>query len=172
MERYDENTKYPKFDFSVWKKISFIDARELVGERLLKNPQTAGRAKKLLGDDFARLAELAADAVRISENPDFENGWRAGGHSSFRQAPKRSRCRTNARIRDGNPSRCRRKISSESRTPFGRRAERSTRRRRGFTATWESAKSATRGCRSPTKTEGDFGKAHSGSVGFFRLREA
>ena len=79
MERYDENTKYPKFDFSVWKKISFIDARELVGERLLKNPQTAGRAKKLLGDDFARLAELAADAVRISENPDFENGlagWR------------------------------------------------------------------------------------------------
>lgn len=78
-ERYAENTKYPKFDFSVWKKISFIDARELVGERLLKNPQTAERAKKMLGDGFARLAELADDAVGISENHDFENGlagWR------------------------------------------------------------------------------------------------
>lgn len=79
IERYAENTKYPKFDFSVWEKTSFIDARKLVGERLLKNPQTAVRAKKLLGDDFAKLAELADDAVRISKNSDFENGlagWR------------------------------------------------------------------------------------------------
>ena len=40
----------------------------------MKNTQTAERANKLLGDGFAKLAELAADSVEISKNPDFENG--------------------------------------------------------------------------------------------------
>ena len=76
LRRYHENTKYPKSDFSIWEKMSFIDATENAAEDLLalEIPEISNRVSELFGAEFAETARGARNATEKTLNSGFENG--------------------------------------------------------------------------------------------------
>lgn len=75
IERYENNTKYPKADFKIWEKISFIDNRIPACADLLDFSGSKKFAEKRLGEKKADGIAKIKNGKNILKNSGFENGF-------------------------------------------------------------------------------------------------